>query len=77
MLREGSSDGENPQYEGYALDLAKKIADLLSLDYRIVPVKDGKYGSVNRSSGQWDGMMGELIRLVSSTPTSPSNTSYH
>jgi len=51
------------QYEGYCADLAAQIAEQIGFRYRIVPVKDGKYGALEES-GQWNGMVGELIRHV-------------
>ena len=54
----------NVKYEGYCADLAKKIAELVTIDYLIVPVKDGKYGAADKN-GSWNGMVGELVRNVS------------
>ncbi len=53
----------NQVFEGYCADLAKKVADLVSIQYLIVPVKDGAYGS--EKNGSWNGMVGELVRNVS------------
>jgi len=53
----------NDQYEGYCADLAKMIADAIGFSYRIVPVRDKKYGAVE-PNGTWNGMVGELIRHV-------------
>jgi len=55
----------NEKYEGYCADLAKKIADFVGFDYRIEPVKDEKYGRKNDTTGEWDGMVGALVRHVS------------
>ncbi len=54
----------NDLYEGYALDVAKKVAKIVGYQYRIQPVLDGKYGSQEKN-GSWNGMVGELIRGVS------------
>lgn len=48
---------------GYALDLMEKIHQLTGIKYTVHLVKDGNYGS-NRT-GEWNGMVGELIRGVS------------
>jgi len=63
-----SPDPESPaavnrQYEGYCADLAKQIADVVGFQYKIVPVRDDKYGAVDEN-GTWNGMVGELIRHV-------------
>lgn len=55
----------NNQFEGYCADLATKIADVIGFRYRIVPVRDDKYGAVEET-GKWNGMVGELIRHVRS-----------
>jgi len=54
----------NAQYEGYCADLAKKIAGQIDFRYRIVPVKDKKYGAFEEKTGKWNGMVGELIEHV-------------
>ena len=54
----------NGRFEGYCADLARKISQLLRVDYEIIPVKDGRYGSRDEN-GSWDGMVGELVRNVS------------
>ena len=54
----------NDRFEGYCVDLAEKISQLIKVDYKIVLVKDGRYGARNEN-GSWDGMMGELVRNVS------------
>ena len=68
--RKPPSDGKllegNDLYEGYVADLASEVAQRVGIDYIIQPVKDGKYGSEDEN-GEWNGMIGELIRGVSST----------
>ena len=66
------SDGKplvgNEKFEGYCFDLAEKVAEIVKMDYVIAPVKDGNFGGKNKN-GKWNGMVGELIRDVS-TPQS-------
>ena len=68
MMKPLNSDGVpyvgNDRFEGYCADVVKKIADIVRFDYKIVPVKDGRYGGRNEN-GSWDGMVGELVRHVS------------
>ncbi|CAL8121822.1 unnamed protein product [Orchesella dallaii] len=53
----------NDQYEGFCKDLADLIAKNMNIKYKIVLVRDKKYGSENPvAPGGWDGMIGELIR---------------
>lgn len=54
----------NDKYEGYCADLAKKIAEIITIQYKIVPVKDGKYGEQDANSS-WNGIVGEVVRNVS------------
>ena len=62
-----SLDAFNAQYEGYCADLARQIAQQIGFRYRIVPVKDGKYGALDEETKKWNGMVGELIRHVSAS----------
>jgi ABC-type amino acid transport substrate-binding protein len=59
-------DGEilegNDRYEGYCVDLAKKIAEICNFTYEIRLVKDGQYGSYIEKTGEWNGMIGEILR---------------
>lgn len=54
----------NERYEGYCVDLMHLIAQNLSRKFRMHIVKDKKYGNVG-PNGEWDGMVGELLRGVS------------
>lgn len=54
---------DNELYEGYCADLTHEVARIINIDYRIRPVKDGAYGRKG-DDGQWNGMIGELIREV-------------
>ncbi|KAH3833474.1 hypothetical protein DPMN_106784 [Dreissena polymorpha] len=53
----------NDQYEGFAVDLIKEVADMLNFQYDIYLVHDGKFGS-KKVDGSWNGMIGELISGV-------------
>ena len=49
------------QYEGFVVDLAKEIATIVGFNYTIMPTK--AHGSVDKS-GQWNGMIKELLEEV-------------
>ncbi|XP_054269961.1 glutamate receptor ionotropic, kainate 2 isoform X1 [Macrosteles quadrilineatus] len=51
----------NAQFEGYSLDLIHEISKILGFNYTFRLVPDGKYGSLNRETKEWDGMMKELL----------------
>lgn len=56
----------NDRYEGFAVDLLKEIADMLDFRYNIYLVNDGKFGSKDEKTGEWNGIIGELLAGVSS-----------
>lgn len=51
-------------YQGFCVDLARRIADIVRYEYSIRIVGDGKYGA-QEPNGSWNGMIGELTRRVS------------
>lgn len=55
-----TEDENGVTYEGYCVDLIKKIADDLKFQYKIKEVDDGSYGRKN-DLGEWNGMIRELI----------------
>ena len=68
MIRPLNSSGVshvgNDRFEGYCADLAKKLFDIIHMDYTIELVNDVQYGSMTKT-GSWNGMVGELVRGVS------------
>ncbi|XP_034252804.1 glutamate receptor ionotropic, kainate 2-like isoform X2 [Thrips palmi] len=51
----------NAQFEGYGIDLIHEISKILGFNYTFKLVPDGRYGSLNRETKEWDGMMRELL----------------
>ncbi|XP_011872466.1 PREDICTED: glutamate receptor ionotropic, kainate 2-like [Vollenhovia emeryi] len=51
----------NAQFEGYSIDLIYEISRLLGFNYTFRLVPDGRYGSYNTQTKEWDGMMKELL----------------
>lgn len=51
----------NAQFEGYSLDLIYEISRILGFNYTFNLVPDGRYGSFNKKTKEWDGMMKELL----------------
>ncbi|PNF30864.1 Glutamate receptor ionotropic, kainate 2 [Cryptotermes secundus] len=62
-MRKDSSEklSGNAQFEGYGLDLVHEISKILGFNYTFKLVPDGRYGSLNRETKEWDGMMKELL----------------
>merc|ERR1719347_2227917 len=49
----------NDRFEGFAIDLATELSQVLGFNFTIKLVDDGKYGS-ETSPGNWNGMLGEV-----------------
>ena len=54
----------NDAFEGYAIDLIAEIAEILKFNYTFKWVDDGAYGYKNKETGEWNGLMGELLSQV-------------
>ncbi|XP_077159519.1 glutamate receptor ionotropic, kainate 2 isoform X7 [Paroedura picta] len=54
----------NDRFEGYCIDLLRELSTFLGFTYEIKLVEDGKYGARDDASGQWNGMVRELIDHV-------------
>ena len=69
----------NDAFEGFAIDLIAEIAQILSklhtwvsnsriilseFNYTFKWVDDGAYGYHNKETGEWNGLMGELLSQV-------------
>ena len=52
------------RYEGFSVDLLKRLSQMLGFKYVIVPVADGKYGKRD-ANGEWNGMVREVMDGVS------------
>lgn len=52
------------QLEGFCMDLLSEVAKKLGFKYKVQLVKDGSYGRQD-DSGNWNGMIGEVVRGVS------------
>lgn len=53
-----------PELEGYCIDLLSMLSKKLNFKYKLHLVKDNRYGLMD-ASGNWSGMIGEIIRGVS------------
>ncbi|CDQ99213.1 unnamed protein product [Oncorhynchus mykiss] len=64
ILQEPYTMTQGSELEGYCIDLLAEIAKRLDFKYTVHLVKDGKYGQQDES-GNWLGMIGEVVRGVS------------
>lgn len=55
------SEKGNARYEGYAIDLIDELSRLVDFDYVFKEVEDGKYGKYDEQSGEWNGMIHEVM----------------
>lgn len=54
----------NDRFEGYCIDLLRELSGILGFRYEVRLVEDGKYGALDESTGQWNGMVRELMDHV-------------
>ena len=54
----------NDAFEGFAIDLISEIAEILKFNYTFKWVDDTNYGKRNQETGEWNGMIGELLSQV-------------
>lgn len=64
MLKPRMNESQNETLEGFCIDLLKAIAELVGFEYRLTLVPDGKYGVYNYNTGEWNGMVKQLIDRV-------------
>lgn len=57
------------ELEGFCIDLLSELSKMIGFRYTLQLVKDGRYGSLD-ASGNWNGMIGEIVRGVSLGPCS-------
>ncbi|XP_072754898.1 glutamate receptor ionotropic, kainate 2 isoform X1 [Anoplolepis gracilipes] len=60
LRSEGNFSG-NARYEGFCIDLLKEIARMVGFAYRIELVPDGKYGVYDYETGEWNGIVRQLM----------------
>ncbi|XP_043478892.1 glutamate receptor ionotropic, kainate 2-like isoform X2 [Leptopilina heterotoma] len=61
MLKSGGNFSGNERYEGFCIDLLRNIAELVGFTYRIELVPDGKYGVYDYETGEWNGIVRQLM----------------
>ncbi|EFN84995.1 Glutamate receptor, ionotropic kainate 2 [Harpegnathos saltator] len=51
----------NDRYEGFAIDIIHEMSKILGFNYTFHVQSDNIYGSLNKKSGSWNGMLGKII----------------
>lgn len=54
----------NDRFEGFCIDVIQELSNLLGFNYTFVVQEDGKNGNLNRATGQWDGVISQVIQGV-------------
>ncbi|NXF88326.1 GLRK protein, partial [Eubucco bourcierii] len=58
------------ELEGYCMDLLKALAAMLHFSYKVKVVGDGQYGAIS-ATGNWTGMVGEILRQEADIAVAP------
>lgn len=65
MLKEASQKlSGNDRFEGFGVELIQEVAMMLGFNYSFKLQHDGAYGSINKQTGEWNGMLREIIDQV-------------
>ncbi|XP_041970526.1 glutamate receptor ionotropic, kainate 2-like [Aricia agestis] len=51
----------NDRYEGFCIELIERLSQLLHFNYTFIEQPDGAYGTRNKTTGEWNGMMRRLM----------------
>nr|XP_020470473.1 glutamate receptor ionotropic, kainate 2-like [Monopterus albus] len=66
----------NDRFEGYCVDLLRELANILGFTYEVHLVEDGKYGAQDENTGQWNGMVKELMDHRADLAVAPLTITY-
>ena len=64
MMRSGKNYTGNARFYGFCIDLLELIADMAGFSYIMEVVPDRTYGAQDPETGEWDGMVNEIIKGV-------------
>lgn len=63
MYKKGNWTG-NDKFEGFCIDLLEAISKSLGFKYNLYEVPDKKFGAENTTTGEWNGLVREIIDKV-------------
>lgn len=63
MIRDGNFTG-NERFEGFCIELLQTIAATVGFEYTLQLVPDGKYGVFDFDTGEWNGIVRQLMDKV-------------
>lgn len=64
MMHRGKNYTGNSRFYGFCVDLLEAVAHELGFAYQLELVPDQKYGARDPITGEWNGMVRELMRHV-------------
>jgi hypothetical protein len=67
----------NARYEGYSMDLIDEISRILEFKYEFELTPDQAYGSYNKETKQWNGLVKQLLDRVRLTFRLSANGEEH
>ncbi|XP_023228291.1 glutamate receptor ionotropic, kainate 2-like [Centruroides sculpturatus] len=76
MLKADHNLTGNERFEGFCIDLLKTIADLLGFSYELYLVPDKKFGAENTTTGEWNGLVREIIDKNADLAVAPMTINY-
>ena len=51
----------NGRFEGFVIDVIDEVSQILGFKYVLQIVGDSNYGNLNQETGEWNGMIKELL----------------
>ncbi|CAL1283893.1 unnamed protein product [Larinioides sclopetarius] len=76
MLKADRNLTGNDRFEGFCIDLLRTIAELLGFNYDLYLVPDNKFGAENTTSGEWSGLVKEIIEKNADLAVAPMTINY-
>ena len=64
MLRQGANLTGNERFEGFSIDMLRSIANFVGFNYTITLNPDGLYGVLDPETGEWNGLVRQLVDKV-------------
>lgn len=72
MMHWGKNYTGNGRFYGFCVDILESISREVGFDYLLDLVPDRKYGAQDPDTGEWNGMVAQLMtHVIITTPTPP------
>lgn len=65
MMHHGKNFTGNDRFYGFCVDILDRVAQEVGFEYIIDLVPDRKYGAQDPITGEWNGMVAQLMKHVS------------